>query len=133
MKNAPFYFSVFYFLSLDPSSQPASETTGEPHCGTHMRSSPVPTPEDAAISRHPPWLSLPPGAARGGGATSEHISERQLCVFQHPSASLTIAFHSLVEMAFRLACVKHSHLPQQPAPPVSNSSHFLAFCFCIAL
>lgn len=49
----------FHFLSLDPTSQPAPETRGDPHRGTHVRHSPVPAPEDAGIGRRPPWLSLP--------------------------------------------------------------------------
>lgn len=48
----------FYFLSLDPSSQTSSETTEEPYHGTHVHSSPMLTPQDTAISQHPPWLSL---------------------------------------------------------------------------
>lgn len=53
------FISLFFsFLSSDPSSQPSSETTGKPHYGTHMRSSPVVTLQDAAISWHPPQLSL---------------------------------------------------------------------------
>lgn len=53
-------------------------------------------------------LALPPGAAQGGGASSASISEQQLRVFQHLSASLTSPFPSLVETVVQLVCVKHN-------------------------
>lgn len=53
-------------------------------------------------------LALPPGAAQGGGASPASISERQLHVFQHLSASLTSPFPSLVETVVQLVYVKHN-------------------------
>lgn len=66
-----------------------------------MHSSPVLSPQDTAISCT--LLGSPPSrAAYGICVTSEPASEEQLCIFQHPSTSLTITLPSLVEKAFSL-------------------------------
>lgn len=122
MKNAPFYFRFFFpsclwvqVLScpLRPQRSPTSGPTwAAAPCQLHRTQ-----PSAGTL------LSCP---------SRKHISEQWLRVFQCPSASVTIALPSVVEMPFQLACVKLPQLPPQFAPPVSNSSHCPALCFCIA-